>query len=98
MLALDNLNRTDYNFIEIEKILNIKITNYTRICSLSNDNKTHTLFKVNFPNNNTYWGINNISDENFFSKFNIEIPFIKKKNEKYNKLFRIFKKKNIFRK
>jgi len=79
MLDIDTLNRNDLNFIEIEKILNIKITNYSRICSLLNNNLNHTLFKINFPNNYTMWGINSISNENFLSKFTFILPFFNKK-------------------
>lgn len=80
MLDIDSLNKNDFNFIEIEKILNIKITNYTRLCSLLNNDKNYTLFKINFPNNHTLWGINNISNENFLSKFSFNlIPFFNKK-------------------
>lgn len=95
MLDIDTLNRNDFNFIEIEKILNIKITNYSRICSLLNNNINHTLFKINFPNNYTLWGINNISDENFLSKFTFNIiPFFNKKiNDIVNHMNKSKKKK-----
>ena len=43
MLDIDSLNKNDFNFIEIEKILNIKITNYTRLCSLLNNDKNYKL-------------------------------------------------------
>ena len=78
MLDIDSLNKTNLNFIEIEKILSIKITNHTRICSLLNSNRNYIFFKLNFENNHTLWGINSISDDIFF-KFIIDIPFITKK-------------------
>ena len=46
MMDIDSLNKTNLNFIEIEKILSIKITNHTRICSLLNSNRNYIFFKL----------------------------------------------------